>query len=166
MKKSATINCLAVFTLVFGVTGCQQNTHRPSIETDDQPISVYARYAPIKIRIIPLTKFDLPENKIHLYVSLLDSFNSQIKAPAVFRFEIYEKVQRSAEPKGKRIYHWQPDIDLTGLIENNNHWSDFLRAYEFKLDFEPKENKSYILQVTSMLPNGKRLSAEIDLKSP
>ena len=36
------------------------------------------------------------------YVSLMDVFGSQIKGPAVFRFELYEKVVRSSEPKGNK----------------------------------------------------------------
>jgi hypothetical protein len=94
---------------------------------------------------------------------LLDSFDCQIKTPGIFRFELYKYVRRSAEPKGKRIAIW-PDIDLTGTTENNNYWRDFLRAYEFNLDFVPKRNQSYILQATCLCPNGKHLSADFVLK--
>jgi len=83
--------------------------------------------------------------------------------PGVFRFELYERVVRSAEPKGRRIVIW-PDIDLTGAAENNEYWRDFLRAYEFNLPFEAQIKQCYILQVTYLSPSGKRLSAELSLE--
>ena len=130
--------------------------------------SVYAQYAPVKINILPLTEFvsvrDAEDGaKINVYVSLLDCFGCQLKTPGVFRFELYERVERSAEPKGRRIVIWS-DIDLTDAAKNNEYWRDFLRAYEFNLDFWRKVNRSYILQATCLCPNGKRLSAEFGLK--
>jgi hypothetical protein len=117
---------------------------------------------------MPLTEFTTTNNgekpsQIKVYVSLLDSFDCQIKAPAVFRFELYDKVLRSAEPKGKRVLIW-PDIDLKDAAKNNEYWRDFLRAYEFDLPCEPENNKSYILQITSLCPDGKRLSADFALE--
>lgn len=123
---------------------------------------IYTRYVPEKIDIIPLTAF-VAVGKIRIYVSLLDSFNCQIKTPGIFRFELYRYVQRSAKPKGKRIAIW-PDIDLTNPAENNNCWRDHFRAYEFNLDFVPEKDQSYVLQATCLCPNGKRLSADFALK--
>ncbi len=135
--------------------------------TDFKKLSVYSHYAPAKINIIPLTEFTsaggTQKVEIKPYVSLLDSFGSQIKSPAVFRFELYQRVLRSAEPKGRRVVIW-PDIDLTDPAANNEYWRDFLRAYEFDLPFEPDASQSYILQVTCLCPNGKRISAEFALK--
>ena len=131
-------------------------------------LSVYTPYNPVKIDIMPLTEFigvgeaeEAP--KINVYVSLLDSFGCQEKSPGVFRFELYEHVERSANEKGRRIIIW-PDIDLTDAVENNNHWRDFLRAYEFNLDFEPQSGQSYVLQATCLCPSGRRLSAEFTIK--
>ena len=145
--------------------GCES---MPAKADNGSDISVYARYAPVKVDILPLTEFAIADDdengsEINVYVSVLDSFGHQGKSPGTFRFELYRKLQRSAEPKGKRIVIW-PDIDLTEPVKNNNHWRDFLRAYEFNLDFEPQSNHSYILQVTYLCPNGRRLSAEFDLK--
>ena len=134
---------------------------------DVKELSVYSRFAPAKINIMPLTEFirigDTQQPNINLYVSLLDSFGSQIKSPIVFRFELYQRVLRSAEPKGRRVVIW-PDIDLTEPVANNEYWQDFLRAYEFDLPFEPDASQSYILQVTCLCPNGRRISAEFALK--
>ena len=133
----------------------------------DADVSIYTCYAPVKIDILPLTEFVRVDNaeegpKIKVYVSLLDSFGCQIKWPAVFRFELYERVLRSSEPKGRRAVIW-PDVDLTEQGANNTYWQDFLRAYKFDLDFEPQSNRSYILQVTCLYTSGRRLSAEFGL---
>ncbi len=126
---------------------------------------VYSGFWPVEINVLPLTKIE-PGNKdsavIRAYVSLLDGFGSQIKAPAVFRFELYEKISRSQEIKGKRIIIW-PDFNLCGPGDNDRHWEDFLRTYKFDLDFQYQKNQHYVLQVTYLCPSGKRLTAETEL---
>jgi len=156
---------LFLFLFLFNA-GCVSET-KPGDEDTNQS-SIYYSYAPVKINILPLTEFTGPgggaENtNIKVYIDLLDSYGSQIKAPGVFRFEFYERVMRSADPKGKRIFMW-PDIDLTEPVENNKYWRDFLRSYEFNLGFKGEENRSYIIQVTFLRPGGKRLSCESELK--
>jgi hypothetical protein len=157
--------------LLSGNIGCDQSKKPPDIpfEADISPdmLSIYTSYVPVKIDIMPLTEFvdtgDAQKSKINIYVSLIDVFGSQIKSPGVFRFELYEHMQRSAEPKGKRNVMW-PDVDLTDPIANNDYWRDFLRAYEFRFACEHANNQDYILLVTCLCPNGKRLSSELTLK--
>jgi len=125
-------------------------------------------YGPARIDIIPLTSLvpapDSGRNStINVYACLLDSFDSQIKAPAVFRFELFEYLQRSTDPKGKRLFLW-PDLDLTDPTLNNNHWQDFLRAYLFSLPLQSPPAETCILQVTCFCPSGKRPSADFLLK--
>ena len=170
MKAVVVIVQIFLFVLLLVGAGCEPVTAESPSATDSGSnlLAAYMSYAPVKIDIMPLTEFirggDAEEGaKIKVYVSLLDSFDCQKKIPGVFRFELYEKVPRSAEPKGKRIVIW-PDIDLADAVENNNYWRDFFRAYEFNLDFEPEDGRSYILQVTCLTANGKRLSADILLK--
>jgi hypothetical protein len=167
---------VCLLAMLLGGAGCESASGGPGLtgpatKTDDdfKRLSVYSHFAPAKVNIMPLTEFispgDARQANINLYVSLLDSFGSQIKSPCVFRFELYQKVQRSSEPKGKRVIIW-PDIDLTDLVENDEYWRDFLRAYEFNLPFEfrlGQTNQSYILQVTSLCPTGRRLSDEFVL---
>ena len=151
--------------------GCEQSAPPSQAEVEpktdlDKP-SAYLRYAPAKIDIMPLTEL-VPASgaqvaRINLYVSLLDEFGFQIKSPAVFRFELYDYVQRSAESKGKRAVIWA-DVDLTDPVSNNGYWRDFLRAYEFNLPFEQAGNQNFILQVTCLCPNGSRLSSELMLR--
>ncbi len=159
---------VCLLTMLLANAGCELFPGLTAKTNNDvKELSVYSRFAPAKINIMPLTEFisigDRQQPNINLYVSLLDSFGSQIKSPAVFRFELYQRVLRSAEPKGRRVVIW-PDIDLTDPDANNEYWRDFLRAYEFDLPIEPDASQSYILQVTSLCPNGRRISAEFALK--
>jgi hypothetical protein len=125
-------------------------------------------FAPVKIGILPLTELSSPSGasqstKLRAFVTMLDSFGSQVKAPGVLRFELYEYIPRSAQLKGQRLAIW-PDIDLTGPAENNKYWQDYLRAYEFELDTQASRDKTYILEATCMSPDGKRFSCDYTLR--
>ena len=171
MKQLPVIFWIFLFILLSIGAGCKQpgtlNENPAATDNYIDDISCYASYAPVKIDIMPLTEFvslgDTQKPKLNLYVSLLDEFGSQIKSPGIFRFELYEYVQRSAEPKGKRAIIW-PDVDLTSPAKNNDSWRDFLRTYVFSLPCEQAVSHDYILQVTYLCPNGKRLSSEFTLR--
>ncbi|MBN1818366.1 MAG: hypothetical protein JW828_13480, partial [Sedimentisphaerales bacterium] len=80
-------------------------------------LDVSQGYLPTHIRIMGLTGFKLGEYgtdtaALEVYIDMLDRFDSRIKAPGVFRLELYEYVPRSSNPRGKRIMIWD-DIDLT-----------------------------------------------------
>ena len=145
-----------------GAAGRDQGTTAESL-----PV-VPTGFAPAKVCILPLT--ELPGSTgssqavvLDAYISLLDAFGAQIKAPGVLRFELYQYVRRSAQPKGQRLAIW-PDIDLTHPAMNNRYWRDFLRAYEFKLDAPAGLNETYVFEVTCMCPDGRRLTAEFPLR--
>jgi len=164
MKAAGTVVQICFFVLLLVESGCEPGPVGPALPTDSDSnlVSAYTAYAPEESDIMPLTEFIRVggaerASQIRVYVGLLDSFDCQIKTPGVFRFELYEYVQRSAEPKGRRIIIW-PDVDLTGAAENNIYWRDYFRAYEFNLDFGPERNRSYILQATCLCPTGRRLS--------
>jgi len=173
MKPAGKIAKVCLFTLLLIEAGCEPAPPRPpgpfTVDGNvPNNLAVYTHYVPARIDISPLTEFvtvdGAPEaSKIKVYVSLLDSFGCQMKGPGRFRFEIYNHVPRSAEHKGKRLAIW-PDVDLTNPTDNNNYWRDFFRAYEFDLDFSPQSGRSYVLEATCFCPNGKRLTAEFDLK--
>ena len=125
-------------------------------------------FAPVKIGVLPLTELSSPSGaaqgaKLDVFVTMLDAFGCQMKAPGALLFELYEYVPRSAQLKGKQLALW-PQIDLTGPAENNRYWRDFLRAYEFELDAQASRDKTYILEVTCLCPDGKRLSCQYTLK--
>lgn len=140
----------------------------PKVE-EPIPPTVPTGFAPARISILPLT--ELPGSTgssqavtLTTYVTLLDAFGCQIKAPGVLRFELYRYVARSGQHKGERLAIW-PDVDLTHPATNNKSWRDFLRAYEFRLDAPAGLNEMYILEATCMCPDGRRLTAEFLLKS-
>ena len=160
-----------IFPLLFSVflllnAGCEQGGIPVRSNNKQDKLSIYADYGPEEIDIIPLTGFvktgNAQQSQINLYVSLLDAFGSEIKSPCIFRFELYEKIQRSAEPKGKRVVIW-PDIDLIEPDVNNKYWRNFLRAYEFNLPFVPAINQIYILEVTCLCPTGKRITSDFTI---
>ena len=170
MRKKVLAKILVILFL-FNI-GCEQKSKPDNIpirtNNELEKLSIYSQYSPAEIEIIPLTDFvrigDSQQARINLYVSLLDSFGSEIKSPCIFRFELYEKVQRSAEPKGERVMIW-PDIDLTEPTINNQYWRNFLRAYEFSLPFGAASKQTYILEVTCLCPTGRRLISDFTLNT-
>lgn len=130
------------------------------------PVAAAANgFAPTQIEILPLTELVAGEQstRLNAYVSLLDAYGEKVKAPGTFRFELYEYVQRSSEPKGQRLAIW-PDIDLNNPADNQEHWRDFLRAYEFSFASQVPSGDTYVLEVTCLCPNGKRLSTKWGLR--
>jgi hypothetical protein len=167
------IDLIKIFLVLFlFYAGCEQKSKPDviSIQTNNEleKLSIYSRYSPTEIEIIPLTDFvrmgDTQQARIDLYVRLLDSFGSEIKSPCIFRFELYKKVPRSAEPKGARVMIW-PDVDLTEPAINNRYWRNFLRAYEFNLPFGEAIRQTYILEVTCLCPTGRRLISDYTLNA-
>ena len=164
MKTFRQIACVFFFVSLLLAGGCEQGTIVNKIVS----ASVYSGFTPAKVEIMPLSELirpteDQEESKISMYVRLIDSFGCQSRAPGVFRFELYQRILRAAEPKGRRVMLW-PDIDLTNASKNYSFWQDFLRAYEFKLDFGSANSEGYILQVTFLCPTGRRLCSEYVLK--
>lgn len=159
----------AIFAVQAGCEGPDVVIEAPRRRMDCNELSIYSSYGPDKVCILPLTELVGPDNPgqqatIKVYTSLLDVFGSAVKSPAVFRFELYEYVQHSAEPKGGRVFIW-PDMDLTDPVKNNRYWRDFLRAYEFGLDLQLQGSHSYVLEVTCLCSNGRRLWADFVLKA-
>ena len=170
------LSCHSKFTgiLLAGLlcaAGCSNSGPRPELAAQPSqfPMKItYAGFTAAKVSILPLTRFvrsSSPdtESYIQAYVTLADEFGAQLKYPGTFRFELYEKVLRTAKPKGPRIEIW-PDLDLRGSKQNDQYWLDHFRAYEFHLDFVPDSNQKYILQVTFLGSEGKRLSEQITLE--
>lgn len=171
MKSSRYTFWVFAFSCALFNFGCQSqsSSSRSTAETADglDASAACLRYAPDKLDITPLTQY-VPADQTHkphinVYVTLLNQFGSQIIYPGIFRFELYEHVQRSAKPKGKRLALW-PDVDLTDPMTNNDYWREFLHAYEFTLPLGQSNSKSHILQVTYFCPTGKLLTYDFTLK--
>ena len=168
VTKVSKVSFIPILLLLF-FSGCWHSGYTGGNgQTEPNAISIYSQYSPVKVDILPLTEFtvnkETKQGEINLFVSLLDSFGSQIKSPCIFRFELYVKIQRSSESKGGRVKIW-PDVNLIEPKANNEYWQNFLRAYEFHLPFEPQIGQTYILEVTCLCPNNKRISSEFTLKT-
>ena len=145
-----------IFVFSIGLCGCGQSAVGPG--------NTKCGFAADDVDIIGLTSIKQSTEKpntstISAYVNLLDAFDSSFKFPGTFRFELYQFVPRSSQPKGKRIIIWD-DYDLKYAAANNRYWNDFLRAYHFELDFESNslEKGAYVLQVTCLTAEGRRLT--------
>jgi len=155
--------------MLFISVGCEPEYSppaRPATETITECETLKA-YQPVKAVFLPLSDVrpsDKPTDPdtITAYVALQDSAGSAVKAPAIFRFELYQFRPLSADPKGKRLYIWD-NINLNAFTENNRYWRDYLRAYEFKLRYNCPDCKKYVLEATCTCPSGRRLLATITL---
>lgn len=159
----------AAAILLLTAVGCEPtSTSRPQPTPGDS--GIYEQYQPQKALFLPLTEIKPPKQQfttetITAFVALQDTGNSAIKAPGIFRFELYQYAPRTAEGRGKRLQLWD-DINLTNFPENNNHWRDYLRAYEFELEYEFAADGKFVLEVTFISSESKRLTTEITLAKP
>ncbi len=168
MLKIAVVVIFAVAGLICS-TGCEPDSSAGRVSAGSRG-DVLGAYVASEVRIVGLTEITPVsagpwQGKLKIYVDLVDNFGCRVKSPGLFRFELYEFVPRSSQPKGKRIF-FPPDIDLTDATENNNHWRDFLRAYQFELDlnFSPRPDESFVLEVTFTTPQGRRLRDTFQLR--
>jgi hypothetical protein len=160
----------SVFSAVsFFLCGCEQE-YSPPARPETEAITeceTLNTYQPTKAVFLPLSDVrtsdtDAGPDTIIAYIALQDSAGSTVKAPAVFRFELYQFRPLSADPKGKRLYIWD-DINLNAFKDNNSFWRDYLRAYEFKFLYNCPDCRKYVLEATCTLPQGRRLPATIIL---
>lgn len=162
------LNLFASILIFLCLLGCE-----PDGSASPEPISnthyIIAGYEPVKIGIVGLSEITSDEygaSMLNVYVDLIDSFGSRIKSPGLFRFELYEYIERTSQHAGKRLFI-STDIDLTAPNNNNNYWKDHLRAYQFELplDFNPNPAQNLLLQATYIKPDSKRLSTQSQLKN-
>jgi hypothetical protein len=119
---------------------------------------------PARIVITPLTELTGPIDKagnrqVRVYLQVLDEFGSEMKFPGVFRFELYQMIRRSGEPRGARLAVW-PDFDLNDPAVNHRYWQEMLRMYCFTLDLALASEGPFVLECTLLCPDGRRLSSQ------
>jgi hypothetical protein len=164
MKRFKLTACIVVMLAVLG--GCEEDINSTSSQIDSGRTKIYASegFEVDRIDIIGLTRivsddYSQELKNISVCVDVLDIFDSRIKAPCKFRFELFDYLPRSSQNMGSRLIIWK-DSDLTSAQANNLAWKDHLRAYKFELplDFQPVAGKSYMLQATCMTIDGKRIT--------
>ncbi len=165
--KDSTRKALTGITLgLLLCTGCAMDSpdgQEPNNPVERSPQMPTRLFAPNQVNIIPLTRFVKSKKPaeldyIRVYAELLDDYQSQIKSPGTFRFELYNRALRSVDPMGTRIEIWK-DIALTDLKQNDRYWREFLRTYEFRLNLQHVLQGHFILQVTFSTLEGKRLTS-------
>lgn len=145
--------------------GCEEEQMQTvSSDSPSAKIQASCLFVPEKIRFNQLTEF-ADDQRISVYIDMLDQFGSRMKAGAVWRFELYEYVPRSTESRGTRLYIW-PNIELTDAKANFDLWQDYLRCYKFDLDFDIDlaADKTYILQAVCFTAQGRRIIEFTELK--
>ena len=162
----APLKIVTLTTVLLGL-GCRMNpVIRPEsgIQGEDQT-HLLSGYAPVQIKILgPTRVFQDPQgiHRIEIFVSILDVAGSSIKYPGTYRFELYRRLKRSADPRGKRILIL-PDISLIASNDNNQYWDDFIRCYVFQRECD-HPNEDLILQATFILPNGDRMTDQYTIE--
>ena len=162
MRFFTKISFLFIIAVLF-IFGCEKHQKTASVSRPIKPIDANSlcAFAPSEIEILPLTAFS-DDEKLTVYVNLLDVYKTKIKAPVILRFELYERTESMLGSSGKRVLIW-PDFDLSDPGQNNIYWRNFLRAYEFEFEFAPKQNQKYFLQTTCITPLGQRLIAAFNM---
>jgi len=156
------IRILLTCVLMLTILGCEESRKAANLPSGTFQKSCI--FTPSKISLNQLTEFS-QKWQITAYIDILDQFNSRMKTAGIWRFELYAKVPRSADPMGDRVWVW-PDFELTLAEINNNYWQDYLRCYKFELNLnaEAESGKSYILQAICFTADGRRLTDTIELK--
>lgn len=121
-------------------------------------------FGPERLIITPLTHITGSADKagyrvVRVYARLVDGFDCDVKAPGVFRFELYQVVPRSAEPRGARLAIW-PDMDLNDPSENHRYWHEILRMYVFDLNLSMEIEGAYVLEGTFIRSDGRRITGQ------
>lgn len=127
---------------------------------------------PCRIEIIePFTRvrdFD-QDNELDGIELLMQAVNSQdnpgLQIVGNVRIELYEFVEASADPKGRRVDRWA--VDLSSVELQQKHWSQLTQMYEFRLEVDPAvlpRKRKYVLAVTYDTPDGIHLMDECVLE--
>lgn len=140
--------------------GCETGPTPEAMRT-----SPAAGFPVASVQLAGLTQFvdrreENEPQKIRAFVELRDVYDSKLKAPATFRFALYEYVPHRSDPRGKHIQTW-PDFRLINPHTNHLYWRDYLRAYEFTLDVRPPvaSQRDLLLEVTCTTPQQRRIYA-------
>ena len=129
-------------------------------------------FAPATMRIHPFTQFsiDTATGKpiLDARIELLDPMGDVTKGIGTLRFELLATSDRASasQVSDRRIDMW--DVSLITLDENHQHFDRITRTYGFKLKLDaiPDNNTRLRLQAQFTKPSGRRLSADMLLKSP
>ena len=83
MKSFTKISFLFTIAVLFSF-GCEKHQTKASVSRPIKPIDANSlcAFAPSEIEILPLTSFS-DDEKLTVYINLLDTYETKIKAPAI-----------------------------------------------------------------------------------
>lgn len=120
---------------------------------------------PASIRLHPFTgtrTFDESSGirGVDVRIEAMDRLGDATKAFGEFRFEMYQFVPNSQNPKGDLIATWVEDVFPPR--KNLLHWDKITRTYEFKLQWDKPipVGKRFVLLATFNSPFTERMYAE------
>jgi len=154
-----------VAAVLFVAPGCKS---APRAGDEAARREMFALLMPERIEIVkPFTRvksFDR-DNKpdgIELLLRAVNSLdNPGLMIVGHVRVELFEHVEASAEPKGRRLDHW--DIDLSSAARQKAFWNQLTQMYEFHLGIDPAvlpREKALVMAVTYNSPLGEHLTDE------
>ena len=155
----------AVSALVLFVAGC---SHGPLPERSARDATMFG---PTRMRIHPIftqvkdwTGDGKPDG-IEAVVELQDEFGEPTRATGSVMFELYQYRPTYPDVRGRRV----PEVWVWPLQRSNEqaaHWSRALRAYTFKIPFDPGR-VTIVLEATFDLGADRgRLTNQIVLEPP
>ena len=154
---------------LMAAAGCSRESWRFGTKGDisRQPQTIAAPIdlmLPEAIRVHPFTGRTFAEaggvTGVDVRIEAIDAFGDATKAFGDFRFEMYNFVPNSLDPKGKRIAVW--DESILKPTDNLLHWDKITRMYIFKLQWDRPVpvGKRVVLAATFDSPFTPRLSDE------
>ena len=152
-----------IFSTPFAIAACASISRpRAAGPADDAMVSLLM---PSRIEIVePFTRvrdFDQDNalDGIELLMQAVNSLgNPGLQIVGHVRVELYEFVEASAEPKGKRIDRWA--VDLSSVELQQKYWNQLTQMYEFRLEVDPAvlpHKRKFVLAVTYDTPQGVHL---------
>jgi len=144
-------------------TGCKS---APRAGSDEARREMLSLLMPSRIEIVkPFTRaksFDRDNSPdgIELLLRAVNSLdNPGLMIVGHMRVELFEFVEASAEPRGRRLDYW--DIDLSSAARQKTFWNQLTQMYEFRLEVDPSvlpRQRSFVLAVTYNSPLGEHLT--------
>jgi hypothetical protein len=142
----------ALLVVVLLTSGCESGGY-PRSEADKEMFGPKAiRVHPTFTRVKDWTGDGKPDG-IEAVVELQDEFGEPTRATGTVMFELYQYRQNFPDPRGRRV----PQVWVWPLIHKNEqvgHWSRALRAYTFKIGYDPGR-QPVVLGATFRLGDGR-----------
>jgi len=158
--KKASYFCLSMLLFWIMSSGCDLSG------SEGKPSGASGDFLPHTVQLQPsFTRLGQEprletQNRLEVYVRLLDQFGDPLKAAGVFRFELYEFRPLHRDPRGRRLAgNGLQEFDLSEVARNQKNWDNITQSYYFQLvkpDL-PANWQKFVLSVTFINKSGYRL---------